>query len=348
MRFLPTLLLCLPGAACFALDSYPASPDAAKAEIEQICQNPAVDRCLNSPDVWLHASERQTLPADIIPTLRRLVALNESLLSDPTSKADAQQFDTFLYPLLALLGDQQTLDRLQHDPAPSAALALLQARWWQGAQDPAAQDTVLRECRDLAHRHPDDADLAQGFLTLADIGPATRNLRDGMLTVVTHALHPQATAAVAKHIAALKTRFRPEGSPLVLSGRTDNGQSFTTADWKGKVILVDFWATWCHPCMMEAPRTAQVYARYHQAGLEVIGVSCDRSAGALAQFHTRHPEMPWPQLFDPAKPGWNPLAGRCGIDGIPTLFLIDRAGVVRSVSARYNMDALIPQLLAEQ
>lgn len=348
MRITLTLLLCLPGAAALAFESYPASPDAAKAEIDLICQDPAVDRCLNSPDAWLQASARQALPENVVPALRRLVVLNNALLSDPTSKAEAQQFQSFIYPLLALLGDSETLEHLQHDSDPSAALALLQGRWWHGAENPSEQETVLRECRELARRHPDDADLASGFLGLTDIGPATPELRDRMLAVVTRDLDRQATAPMAKHIAALKTRFRLEGRPLVLAGPTDGGQTFTTAAWKGKVVLVDFWATWCHPCMMEAPRTAQVYAHYHQAGLEVVGVSCDQSAEALAQFHARHPEMPWPQLFDAENPGWNPLAARCGIDGIPTLFLIDRAGIVRSVSARYCMDTLIPQLLAER
>lgn len=91
----------------------------------------------------------------------------------------------------------------------------------------------------------------------------------------------------------------------------------------------------------------KVYAEFHAKGLEIVGVSCDRDVDDLKGFLSQNADMPWPQLFEPGKPGWHPLAEEFGIDGIPTMFLIDKKGVVRSVTARENYKELIPKLLAE-
>jgi thiol-disulfide isomerase/thioredoxin len=139
-----------------------------------------------------------------------------------------------------------------------------------------------------------------------------------------------------------------ENKPLTIAGVRDNGNQLSTADWKGKVILVDFWATWCGPCRAELPRVKKAYADFHDKGLEVLGVSCDNDGNELAQFLKANPDMPWPQLFDAKTPGWHPLAKSYGINGIPTMFLIDKKGVVRSVTARENFEDEIPKLLAEK
>jgi len=81
-----------------------------------------------------------------------------------------------------------------------------------------------------------------------------------------------------------------------------------------------------------------------------VGVSNDFSADELKQFVKADPGMPWPQLFDPtaaAKQEWNPVTTNYGIMGIPTMFLIDKKGVVRTVEARSNYEEMIPKLLGE-
>ena len=124
-----------------------------------------------------------------------------------------------------------------------------------------------------------------------------------------------------------------------------------TKDWKGKVILVDFWATWCGPCIAELPKVKKIYKDYHDKGLEILGVSCDSEAGELKGFIAKNPDMPWPQLFDAQqnpKLNWHPLAKEYGINGIPTMFLIDKKGVVRTVEARQEFEELIPKMLQEK
>jgi peroxiredoxin len=98
------------------------------------------------------------------------------------------------------------------------------------------------------------------------------------------------------------------------------------------------------------PRVKKEYIEQHAKGLEILGVSCDRDAEALTAFLAKNKDMPWPQLFDAKqnpKIEWHPIAREWGINGIPTMFLIDKKGVLRTVTARENMEEMIPKLLAE-
>jgi thiol-disulfide isomerase/thioredoxin len=144
--------------------------------------------------------------------------------------------------------------------------------------------------------------------------------------------------------------MRAVGKPLVITGKQPDGKTFSTADWKGKVILVDFWGTWCGPCLEELPRVKKMYSQYHGQGLEVIGVDNDASAEALTSFLQADPKMPWPQLFDAEaakKLKFNSIAMGLGVESIPFMFLIDKKGVLRSVTGRSDMEKVIPELLAE-
>ena len=93
------------------------------------------------------------------------------------------------------------------------------------------------------------------------------------------------------------------------------------------------------------PRAKETYAKYHDKGLEIAEVSCDQEPDELTKFLAENKDMPWPQLFDPQKPGLHALAEQYGINSIPTMFLIDRKGIVRSVNGR-EFEEMIPRLLA--
>ena len=120
----------------------------------------------------------------------------------------------------------------------------------------------------------------------------------------------------------------PEFSPVVdLDGKT-----VSLADYRGKLVLLDFWATWCGPCIAELPNVKEVYEKYHDKGFEIIAISLDTDEAALRKFIREH-QLPWRQTFDGA--GWKtPLVQQYGIRGIPAQFLIDREGRVISVKAR--------------
>ena len=138
--------------------------------------------------------------------------------------------------------------------------------------------------------------------------------------------------------------------PLVMQGRTSSDSQFSSASYKGKVVLVDFWATWCGPCVEGLPEVKGIYKKYHDKGLEIVGISCDDNDPELNAF-TKKNEMPWMQLREKSQTEadqWHPLAKKSGVEGIPTMFLIDRKGVLRYVDARENLEKEVAQLVAEQ
>lgn len=126
-----------------------------------------------------------------------------------------------------------------------------------------------------------------------------------------------------------------KGQPFVLAGPTLAGPKIDVADYRGKVVLVDFWATWCGPCLQELPHVQAAYDKHHADGFEVVAVSLDDDRELLAEFVKAH-KLPWPQIFYPEQHGrgGSPLATAHGITGIPATFLLDAEGKVDQTNLR--------------
>jgi len=104
------------------------------------------------------------------------------------------------------------------------------------------------------------------------------------------------------------------------------GKHLSVGDYKGKIVLVDFWATWCPPCVRELPNVVETYEKHHEKGFEIIGISLDQDETKLKNF-TKDRKMNWQQYFDGK--GWgNKLAAKYGVQSIPATFLIDREGKI--------------------
>jgi thiol-disulfide isomerase/thioredoxin len=148
-----------------------------------------------------------------------------------------------------------------------------------------------------------------------------------------HKLQAQAKdaryAAVAKAALALLAA-RPGQPPPAFLMRDLQGHSQSPDQYRGKVLLLDFWATWCGPCRAEMPHLKRLYERYHDRGLAIVGVSLDTNPNALRHFVAEE-GIAWPQLFDGRGPHGE-LPRRMGVISIPKMFLIDRQGTIRSVS----------------
>lgn len=138
--------------------------------------------------------------------------------------------------------------------------------------------------------------------------------------------------------------------PLELAFTAVDGRAVDLKSLRGKVVLIDFWATWCGPCVAELPNVKRVYADYHDKGFEVIGISLEngrlvpsdtpeQTAAKLAaarkilnEFTTKE-QMPWPQHFD-GKYWKNEIAVQFSIGAIPAMFLLDQEGRIVSTNAR--------------
>jgi thiol-disulfide isomerase/thioredoxin len=106
-----------------------------------------------------------------------------------------------------------------------------------------------------------------------------------------------------------------------------DGKPLSVASRKGKVVLLDFWATWCGPCRAELPNVIEVYKKHHEAGFEIIGVSLDSDRDTLNSFLKKQDGMTWPQYFDGQ--GWtNNLAVKYGVESIPFTVLVGPDGKI--------------------
>jgi thiol-disulfide isomerase/thioredoxin len=103
------------------------------------------------------------------------------------------------------------------------------------------------------------------------------------------------------------------------------GRTWTAADVRGRVTLIDFWASWCAPCLTELPYLKQARARYPRQELEIIGVSFDVSdRRSFVSWINRH-AVTWPQVFD-GRGRRGPVARHFGVSAVPTSLLIDAEG----------------------
>jgi thiol-disulfide isomerase/thioredoxin len=144
--------------------------------------------------------------------------------------------------------------------------------------------------------------------------------------------------------------FLAIGQTVEIAGPTLDGRHYDLAEKRGKVVLVDFWATWCGPCVAELPNLRAVYEKYHAQGLEVVSVSFDFDRAALVKFLEANSTR-WPQIFfeEKGQSGFeNPLGLRYGIKAIPSLLVIDREGKLAARDVRGpQVGAAVAEALGE-
>ena len=189
--------------------------------------------------------------------------------------------------------------------------------------------------------------LAKGYLMVGQIEKAEAPLRD--VANGGQGIPERIRNAAAADLARIPIlRKLVIGNPAVaIKAATSDGKEITLDKYRGKVLLLDFWASWCGPCRQEMPNVKKTYNEFHDKGFEILGISLDDN-NAKFRSYVDEQKMPWPQIFDGK--GWNSEVGKLyAVNSIPATFLLDRAGKIRYRDLRGNdLYEAVKTLIAEE
>ncbi len=146
---------------------------------------------------------------------------------------------------------------------------------------------------------------------------------------------------------AARTQLAMATQPLDLKfDSATDGKAVDFSKLRGKVVLLDFWATWCGPCMAKLPEILEINDKYKDKDFQLVGVSLDQDKAALLKT-VKTKGMDWPEYFDGK--GWESEVGtRFGVQSIPAAWLVDKKGLVHAVDQDADLDAEIARLVADK
>jgi peroxiredoxin len=180
------------------------------------------------------------------------------------------------------------------------------------------------------------------WVEIAEMKLKKKGLMETSIKELTAILQSKPLPIYQEMIRQINAATRQLGQEFTLQGISLDGKQFNIKTFRGKVILVDFFASWCVPCMEELPHLKEIYARYHDQGFEIIGVGGDKPE-ALKKLVGEH-KIPWTVVSETLTVSKHlpSMERQYGIKAYPMMFLIDREGkLVHSNARGQRLDAAL-------
>ena len=347
----------------------PATQPATKRSImdiqsESMAVQQELAKHMSNPAVLTDPRLRDEAAPHVVPQFRKLRGLMEEAIALAPNPTLAEQFRAGKYQIMSVLvgfGDSETVAALEAEKSADASSALALGRY-MAANDEQQKLDAIKQLDTIATESPENASVGQAAASIYQLaGDRATTITDAAAAVVNKlrgpvGVHYQEMIAGFQRQAKAARDFEEKhmSKPLVVEGTTLDGGTFSTASLKGKVVMVDFWATWCPPCIAGLPKVKEDYQKYHADGFEIVGISLDQSADPLKQFLASEPQVTWTQIYTEGNPQASAqIAEKLGIQAIPTVFLLDRNGMVRAMAIgggdeMEKLHQMIPELLKEE
>lgn len=334
----------------------------AEGEAEQVDPYQVPDGTVDELFEYLQTGRQRMQPRTREDAVRMFQSLDQAAEQIYTStdanveqREQAARWRVACHRQLEALGSPEAREQLQallnqaaNDPEPEiqqfakSALFDLKIGSWSRLSE-TEREAVLDEIRAGTSGDNPDPSSVLALMKLADSVAETPDAARiaTVIDKVVQDLGQVDNPEIAKRLPRLEglvRRLNLPGNKMEIEGTLLSGEPVDWEAYRGKVVLVDYWATWCGPCIAELPNVLKAYEAYHGKGFDVLGISLDNSKDSEAvENFLQAKNVPWQTLFsaDPENDGWNhPMAQRYAINGIPRAILVDQDGRAVSMNLR--------------